>query len=999
MTNSGTKKSEHLLQLVDKYGWYLLELKRYEKSPLLHRWTDLSVLRANKTAESYRELVSRAEQGKCNLGLFLGEGLACVDIDIKNALHHPYQKRIPDWVRRNLPATEMMDGAGSILKHLFYCLSSPLKQTTLRVGGCLELHTGSRQMVIPPSVIDKGESPTGDRILDKRIWFALGDPLLIDPTELEDRVRLLGAVLVVAKYYIEGSRNNITLYLSGWLRKSGKEQGDVEEIVRLLCDLSGDNLKERLPVVARTFEKPESEVSGYQNLVEFVPEEDLREVANLLRLTVAQDILRDTPDYVIEGIYRVALVARQSKVLLERDRILNEFLSVAIESDETFKRMKAITHGKTERSWYIWNGCYWEHREKADECETLFWKTSLKLLGDAVNFLNRMKSVIESNPLAKLPDDPRLLIIQQYLGDLIKKFADVCAVMSKDYNKNNTALRCVSGTSMFVSKTETYPYLMATNTGVVVLMEDLTDEETGEYYPLFSLLPEHVARERFIIQRANVDYNPADYDRFDELYERSLFKRFIEEVQPDESQRAFLQEYLGMSLLGAGKDRYLLFNIGRGANGKTTFFQAVKHTLGSYAKLLKQDTLASNLQSREAERAFAGLDGVRFGYIEEFDDKIDSSKVKRALSDGQILGRLLYREPQEIRMESTFVLSTNEYPEFNKDVDAALERRLRFIEWGTVIPEERRIKDMQSRLERERHIIFMWMLKGLERYIERGCRLDDTVDKKTKDFILAKTGGITRLVEECLEPLPPGAPKTEYALLSDLAYVISELHERVEMFKLKELINGSYRLQSLGITVRRVHVARKEHRYLIIGYALKPEYVVKAYEVNERLPRNDETSKIPEILERAGIMIDTTDNAIVSGPVHKTSSGTEGVLPIGSHRDKSMTGTITSTVFRDVDINAFESVAVKIPKFCLVMDGFYKLYENVHNEKMCYYINDLKKRVLTIVIRDGKFPAVKLPRSGLTVHFEPDLLEKYGRDYTDEEWLEIYETLVRTYYS
>ena len=69
------------------------------------------------------------------------------------------------------------------------------------------------------------------------------------------------------------------------------------------------------------------------------------------------------------------------------------------------------------------------------------------------------------------------------------------------------------------------------------------------------------------------------------------WEAFLERVLPDPEVRRFVQKAAGYSLTGDVSEQVLFFLYGRGANGKTTFINAVLDVLGDYARQAPHDLL------------------------------------------------------------------------------------------------------------------------------------------------------------------------------------------------------------------------------------------------------------------------------------------------------------------------------------------------------------------------------------------------------------------------
>ena len=108
-----------------------------------------------------------------------------------------------------------------------------------------------------------------------------------------------------------------------------------------------------------------------------------------------------------------------------------------------------------------------------------------------------------------------------------------------------------------------------------------------------------------ITKLAPVDYDPEAA--------RPVFDGFLERVQPRVEMRAFLQQWLGVSLTGV-TEQLLAFLYGKGSNGKSVLMDAVSFVAGDYGETVPIETFLDHGKSRGAGQAtpdLAILPGVR----------------------------------------------------------------------------------------------------------------------------------------------------------------------------------------------------------------------------------------------------------------------------------------------------------------------------------------------------------------------------------------------------
>ncbi len=159
----------------------------------------------------------------------------------------------------------------------------------------IDIKANGGYVVAPPSIVDGHTYEwIGDDIKEitfeelLRILNEIKEKLEIDKkqkeikTEVEEegeaKIDLEKLKEVVKKHYTEGRRQDICLYLAGWLRKKGINKEEVEKFITELCfDCSDKDIKQRLSAVTETFEKTIEELKGFSGLIEIIPERELKQ--------------------------------------------------------------------------------------------------------------------------------------------------------------------------------------------------------------------------------------------------------------------------------------------------------------------------------------------------------------------------------------------------------------------------------------------------------------------------------------------------------------------------------------------------------------------------------------------------------------------------------------------------------------------------------------------------------------------------------------------------
>lgn len=202
---------------------------------------------------------------------------------------------------------------------------------------------------------------------------------------------------------------------------------------------------------------------------------------------------------------------------------------------------------------------------------------------------------------------------------------------------------------------------------------------------------------------------------------------FLDRFQPKLAVRRFLQAYHGLALTGLMGEQCLLYNHGTGANGKSTFMEAVSALMGDYADLLNAESLTGQGQRRgdQATPDFADLPGARYLRISELPrgEPLKEALVKSLTGGEQIKARHLNKGFFKFWPVFKASMSGNDLPSIG-GVDHGIWRRIRLVPWEVTIPDEERraMSEVLAEFEGERSGILNWLIEGLAIYVAEGLR-------------------------------------------------------------------------------------------------------------------------------------------------------------------------------------------------------------------------------------------------------------------------------------
>jgi putative DNA primase/helicase len=217
------------------------------------------------------------------------------------------------------------------------------------------------------------------------------------------------------------------------------------------------------------------------------------------------------------------------------------------------------------------------------------------------------------------------------------------------------------------------------------------------------------------------------------------WEAFMARFQPRETTRGFLQRYHGYALTGLMGEQVFLYNYGLGANGKSTFMEALARLQGAYAQVLPAEALTGDGQRRsdQATPEFARLPGARLVRCAELPrgEGFRESTLKMLTGGEPMLVRHLNQGFFEMRPTFKAIGSGNDKPSI-KGVDEGIWRRIKLVHWEVTIPlaERRPMETILAEFAAESSGILNWLLAGLIDYLEDGLQVPPEVAEATNSY-------------------------------------------------------------------------------------------------------------------------------------------------------------------------------------------------------------------------------------------------------------------------
>lgn len=222
---------------------------------------------------------------------------------------------------------------------------------------------------------------------------------------------------------------------------------------------------------------------------------------------------------------------------------------------------------------------------------------------------------------------------------------------------------------------------------------------------------------------------------FDEKAKCPEWLSFLDQIfQGDKELIEYMQRLIGYSLTGEITEQIMVFLIGGGSNGKSTFINIIKDLMGEYGKQAKSDTFIKKKETG-ANNDIARLVGSRFVSAIESEDgeQLSESFVKQITGGEPVLARFLRQEYFEFIPEFKVFFTTNHKPVI-KGVDEGIWRRVKLVPFNLQLPKHKRDLKLPEKLSLEMPGILNWAIEGCMKWQQSGLKEPAIVSKATGDY-------------------------------------------------------------------------------------------------------------------------------------------------------------------------------------------------------------------------------------------------------------------------
>ena len=238
-----------------------------------------------------------------------------------------------------------------------------------------------------------------------------------------------------------------------------------------------------------------------------------------------------------------------------------------------------------------------------------------------------------------------------------------------------------------------------------------------------------------------------------------LWSDCLERWQPDPDIRTFLQRACGTAISGHPLE-HLFVNHGTGSNGKTKFFEAIKHVLGDYA-VTPSKGLFVVTKHEDHKTELASLFGARMIVLPETAQagRLNEDSVKNLTGGDAITCRRMREDEWTFQPTHTAFMHTNYKPRIT-GTDLGIWRRIRLIPWTTTIDDAEKDDALGEKLQGEAAGILAWLVAGCLDWQRTGLAEPDSVIAATAAYRSGEDH-VGRFLADCLVVKPTGAIRSK----------------------------------------------------------------------------------------------------------------------------------------------------------------------------------------------------------------------------------------------
>ena len=291
------------------------------------------------------------------------------------------------------------------------------------------------------------------------------------------------------------------------------------------------------------------------------------------------------------------------------------------------------------------------------------------------------------------------------------------------------------------------------------------------------------------------------------------FTKFMKELFPDKTVRAYMMRWMGYCLTGETREQCFTVLYGSGGNGKSLVWELLQHLLGDYGSLVDMETFDVDSR-RNSEYALAELRGKRFAFTDEPQTsrgiRWNEARLKTLTGNHSITASKKYKDPISFPVTFKLGFSVNRLPGSPEQTDA-MKRRLRLIHVD-FIPSNPD-SGLFNKLCDESNAILWTLIQEAKLWYEEGLPKSKVMEEWSKEYFF-ESDSIQHFVTECL---------TEQTAKRDTGVMIARIHDAYVEWKKHNPGAAYYTRREMRRAMERLgYGTRKNHRgeWKILGLKL-----------------------------------------------------------------------------------------------------------------------------------------------------------------------------------
>lgn len=252
-------------------------------------------------------------------------------------------------------------------------------------------------------------------------------------------------------------------------------------------------------------------------------------------------------------------------------------------------------------------------------------------------------------------------------------------------------------------------------------------------------------RDQYITKRTAIAPQQGPHPLWDKVLERASSN--------DKTMAHYLQKWAGYMLTGDTREEAFLFVHGPGGSGKSTFVQAIRDCMGTYATATRIETFMA-MRHSEHPTEIADLAGARLVYAPETEEgaRWNESRIKMFTGRDRAKARFMGCNFFEFDPVCKLMIFGNHRPRLHS-VGEEMKRRIHMVEFPDSIPEAERDPALKVSIAEEYPAILAWMIEGCIAWQAEGLGRPEAVEIAT-DSYLSSQDTLGAWLEECCTQHP-----------------------------------------------------------------------------------------------------------------------------------------------------------------------------------------------------------------------------------------------------